>query len=39
VFDVSLGEQTRSEAVEYFRELFGPDDVAAAARRSDRAIA
>ena len=36
VFDTSLGEQTRAEAVESFADLFGPDDVVAAARRADR---
>ena len=38
VFDVDLGEQTRAEAVTYFVELFGPDDVVGAALRAERAI-
>ena len=39
VFDIGLGERTRAEAVECFVELFGPDDVVAAARRADGLIA
>jgi spectinomycin phosphotransferase len=38
VFDPGLGEQTRAEAVTYFVDLFGPDDVVAAARRADDSI-
>jgi spectinomycin phosphotransferase len=38
VFDASLGEQTRAEALDSFVELFGPEDVVAAAYRADAAI-
>lgn len=35
VFDRGLGEETRAEALAYFTELFGPEDVVAAAYRAD----
>jgi len=35
LFDWALGEATRQEAVEYFAELFGPDDVVQAALDAD----
>jgi spectinomycin phosphotransferase len=38
VFDIALGEQTRAEAIDHFVELFGPEDVFAAAYRADAAI-
>src|SRR5262245_6373611 len=39
VFDASLGTQTREEALASFVDLFGPEDVVAAAYRADREIA
>ena len=38
VFDPGLGEETRAEALEYFTELFGLEDVVAAAYRADREL-
>jgi spectinomycin phosphotransferase len=38
VFDPTLGEETREEALAYFVDLFGPDDVVAAAARADDEI-
>jgi len=38
VFDPALGEETRVEALAYFEDLFGPDDVVAAAYRADDEI-
>jgi spectinomycin phosphotransferase len=38
VFDIALRDETRAEALEYFVELFGPEDVVAAAYRADREI-
>jgi hypothetical protein len=39
VFDRSLGVRVREEALEYFTDLFGPEDVVAAAYRADAEIA
>jgi spectinomycin phosphotransferase len=38
VFDPTLGERTRAEALAYFVDLFGPEDVVAAAFRADDEI-
>jgi hypothetical protein len=38
VFDTSVGERTREEALERFVQLFEPDDVVAAAYGADREI-
>jgi spectinomycin phosphotransferase len=35
VFDLGLGEETRAEALQYFTELFEPENVVAAAFRAD----
>lgn len=38
VFDPSLGIETRAQALTFFTELFGPEDVVAAAFRADQAL-
>jgi hypothetical protein len=38
VFDPALGEETPEEASAYFEDLFGPDDVVAAAYRANDEI-
>jgi hypothetical protein len=38
VFDPALGERTRAAALEHLVDLFGPEDVVAAAYRADEEI-